>query len=124
MKMVSRLERYETRYRSLTAELVDLGFIISGSLVVRETTCGKAGCRCMGDPPQRHGPYFQWSRTLEGKTVTRRLNEREADLYREWIANRGRLKRIIAQMEEVSALAGEILLREADETVPSSRARP
>ncbi|MHB8246511.1 MAG: DUF6788 family protein [Acidimicrobiales bacterium] len=117
--MASRLERYEAKYRSLTFELADLGFIISGSLVVRETTCGKPGCRCMGDPPQRHGPYFQWSRTLEGKTVTRRLNEDEAKLYREWIANRRRLKRIIAEMEKVSAAAGEILLRDAVGTASS-----
>lgn len=119
--MASRLERYEAKYRSLTSELADLGFIISGSLVVRETTCGKPGCRCMGDPPQRHGPYFQWSRTLEGKTVTRRLNEDEAKLYREWIANRCRLKRIIAQMEEMSAAAGNILLRGAADTASSRR---
>jgi hypothetical protein len=109
--MVSRLERYETKYRSLVSELDDLGFIISGSLVVRETTCGKPGCRCMGDPPQRHGPYFQWSNKVDGKTVTRRLSEAEAELYREWITNRRRMKRIIAQMEKVSAAAGEILLR-------------
>ncbi len=111
--MPSRLETYERRYRTLAAELARLGFISPGSLVVRETSCGKQGCRCQADPPQRHGPYYQWSRAVVGKTVSRRLDERQAELYRDWIANRRRLEAIIAEMEAVSAAAGEILLRQA-----------
>lgn len=121
--MASRLERYERKYQSLTAELTELGFISPGSLVARETSCGKAGCRCQGDPPRRHGPYFQWSRAVAGKTVSRRLSEPEAELYRDWIANRRRLERIVARMEEVSASAAEILLRQAARPEPSSHTK-
>ena len=110
--MARRLDRYEARYRELAAELADIGFISPGSLLVRETSCGKPGCRCQADPPQRHGPYYQWSRAVAGKTISRRLNEREAELYRSWIANRKRLETIITQMENVSADAGEILLHQ------------
>jgi len=49
--MPSRLERYEAKYRLLAAELSRLGFISQGSVVVRETSCGKQGCRCR---PTRH----------------------------------------------------------------------
>jgi hypothetical protein len=111
--MASRLERHEHKYRALTAELAELGFISPGSVVLRETSCGKPGCRCQADPPRRHGPYYQWSRAVAGKTVSRRLTEAEADLYRKWIANRRELERIVAEMEQVSAAAGEILLRQA-----------
>jgi len=109
--MPTRLERYERAYRALAAELAELGFISQGSVVVRYTTCGKAGCRCQGDPPRRHGPYYQWSRAVAGKTVSRRLSEGEAKLYRGWIANRRRLEEIVAEMEQISAAAGELLLR-------------
>lgn len=108
--MASRLERYADEYRSLVAELEGIGYISGGSLVARETTCGKANCHCGADPPQRHGPYYQWSRAVAGKTVSRRLSETEAELYREWIANRRNLERVISQMEEISAAAGAILL--------------
>jgi len=121
--VASRLERYERTYRSLVAELADIGFISLGSVVVRETSCGKPRCRCGGDPPRRHGPYYQWSRAVAGRTVSRRLNEREAELYRGWIANRRRLEGIVAQMEEVSAAVGEILLRQPATPEPSSRAK-
>lgn len=111
--VASRLETYERRYRALTAKLTDVGFISPGSLVVRETSCGKQGCRCQADPPRRHGPYHQWSRAVAGKTQSRRLTEPEADLYRQWIANRRHLEQIVSDMEKISAAVREILLRQA-----------
>lgn len=120
--MASRLETIERRYQALAAELTEVGFISPGSLVARETSCGKPGCRCQADPPRRHGPYYQWSRAVAGKTVSRRLNEAEAGLYRQWIANRRRLERIVTEMETLSAAAGEILLRQATTPTPSRRA--
>ena len=121
--MATRLERYERAYRALAAELSGLGFISQGSVVVRYTTCGKAGCRCQGDPPRRHGPYYQWSRAVAGRTVSRRLSEREAELYRGWIANRRRLEEIVARMERTSAAAGKLLLRQAAPPQPSRAAK-
>jgi hypothetical protein len=111
--VASRLETYERRYQALAAQLTEIGFISPGSLVTRTTSCGKPGCRCGADPPQRHGPYYQWSRAVAGKTVSRRLNEPEAQLYQQWIANRRHLDRIVTEMETISAAAGEILLRQA-----------
>jgi hypothetical protein len=111
----TRLQRYQARYRDLAgrlaAELADIGWISPGSVVVRTTSCGKPGCRCQADPPQRHGPYYQYSRASAGKTISRRLDERQAELYREWIANRHRIEQILTQMEQISAAAAEILLR-------------
>src|SRR5664280_297961 len=60
--VTSQLQHYEDTYRALAAELATVGFISQGSIVHRYTSCGNPGCRCQGDPPQRHGPYYQWSR--------------------------------------------------------------
>jgi hypothetical protein len=122
--MATRLERCEDKYRSLTAELAEVGFISSGSVVLRETSCGKSGCRCQGDPPRWHGPYYQWSRAVAGKTVSRRLSRAEAELYREWIANRRELERIVAEMEQVSAAARKFLLRQASAPDIPTRTSP
>lgn len=125
--MPSRLQRYQRHYRALAgelaAELATVGFISPGSVVSRYTSCGKPGCRCQGDPPQRHGPYYQWSRAIAGKTVSRRLNQDEAELYQGWIANRRRLEQLLAQMEEVSAAAAELLLRQAGTSSPPRPAK-
>jgi hypothetical protein len=122
--VATRLETYEHRYRALAAELAEIGFISPGSLVVRTTSCGKPNCRCQADPPQRHGPYYQWSRAVAAKTESRRLNETEADLYRGWIANRRHLEQIITKMETLSATAAQILLRQANKPTPSPQPPP
>ena len=117
--VTSRLEHYENQYRELLCELQGLGFISSGTLVLRETSCGNPRCRCMGDPPRFHGPYYQWSTKVNNKTVSRRLSAGEAELFQDWIANRGELQRIITEMQEVSAKAGELLLGQVEKAAKS-----
>lgn len=109
----ARLADYERRYRELLDEITAIGFIRSGSLALRHNYCGKPNCRCHGDPPQPHGPYWQWTAKVDGKTVNRRLSEREAELYQKWIANDRRLRALIDQMREVAAKATELILEEA-----------
>lgn len=104
------LARLQRRYRALLDQIRDLGFVATGSVIERYTTCTKAGCRCHADPPQRHGPYQQYTRKVAGKTVTVRLTPEHAQHYREQITNRRRLDEIIAAMEDVSAQARDALL--------------
>ena len=118
-EMTSRLEHYEDKYRALLGELQGLGFVSPGSVILRETSCGKPGCKCMADPPRRHGPYYQWTRKVKGKTVSRQLSPAEAELFQEWIANRRQLQRVTRDLERVSAKAGEILLRQANREIKS-----
>jgi hypothetical protein len=108
----TRLESYEAELRRLGAQLADIGFVSPGSLLQRYTSCGKAGCRCQDDPPQLHGPYWQWTRAVAGKTITRRVSDEQVPLYQSWIENRRRLRKIIADIEEVSRCATEVLLDE------------
>lgn len=111
-----RLASYEHRYRQLAEQLAQVGLISSGSVTRRYTHCATPGCRCHADPPKPHGPYYQWTTKLVGKTVTRRLNPTEAKLYNEWIANDRNMKRLITQMRQVAAKASEIRLAQAANT--------
>lgn len=105
------LADYEQRYHQLLAEITKLGFIRSGSVAPRYNYCGKANCRCHGDPPQPHGPYFQWTAKVAGKTVNRRLNAREAELYSQWIANDRRLRAIVDELHTVAEQATNLILQ-------------
>ena len=91
-----------TRYDALKPAVLTLGPIRRGSLVRRFMPCGKPGCGCQASPPALHGPYYQWTRKVRGKTVTVRLTREEAQLFEEWISNGRQLDRIVAQMEAVS----------------------
>ena len=107
-----RLADYQRRYRNLAAQLADIGYIAAGSLAQRHNRCGKPNCACHDDPPQLHGPYWQWTAKVDGKTVNRRLTQPEAELYSEWIDNDRRHRAIVAQMREVAAKATKLLLEQ------------
>ena len=104
------LAEYRTRYAELARQIADIGFITAGSVTHRYTHCTSPGCRCNADPPQPHGPYYQWTAKIDGKTVTRRLTPAEADLYKEWIANDRQLHTIIANMRDIAAQATNLIL--------------
>ncbi len=110
-----QLALYEHRYRELAAQLVDIGYIRSGSLALRHNRCGKPNCRCHADPPQLHGPYWQWTAKIDGKTVNRRLTPAQAEMYSEWIDNDRQLRALVEQMREVATKATELRLTQATE---------
>lgn len=112
-RTAERLDAYERRYRELADKLADIGYIASGSIALRPNRCGKENCACHADPPRLHGPYWQWTAKVNGKTVNRRLSEREAKLYSEWIANDRQVRGLLDQMRKVASRATEILMKEA-----------
>ncbi len=107
-KRMRGLDGYETVKRLVA----DIGLIRRGSVVRRFMPCGKAGCRCQATPPRLHGPYYQWTRKVRGKTVTVRLSPEEAALMEEWITNGRRLDKLVSRMETLSLQVTERMLRQ------------
>ena len=118
------LAALEAELARLKAQIAAVGFVCSGSVVRRFMPCGKPGCRCQADPPKLHGPYWQYSHKVAGKTITRRLTQDQARIYQQWIANRRRIDQLLARMEELSSQAAEILLHDAEPTHPRSAHTP
>ena len=111
----ARLAAYQRSYRELAEQVADIGFIAAGTITRRHTRCGKPGCRCQAEPPQPHGPYHQWTGKINGKTVTRRLTEAEADLYQEWITNDRTLRALVAEMRQVAAEAIKLIMHDTSD---------
>lgn len=97
----------------LVGELARIGFVLPGSLTERLQRCTHAGCHCHDDPPVLHGPYFQWSRKVAAKTVSKTLSTDQVDEYRPWLDNDKRLHAIVRELE---ALALSVL--ESDPRTP------
>ncbi|MGH2718080.1 MAG: DUF6788 family protein [Actinomycetota bacterium] len=96
---------------ALVAAMAQIDAVLPGSIVVRHMRCGKAACRCKADPPVLHGPYIQWTRTVEGKTVTRFLTEEQRARYQPYFDNARTLRELarqlsIATMHEVESAEG------------------
>lgn len=110
----------QQRYQQLKGDLARIGYFRRGSLLKRFMPCGKPGCACKSSPPRLHGPYYQWTRKIGGKTVTVLFTREQADLLAGWIAAGRQLNRVIEQMERLSLRATDRLLK----TLPSTaRAR-
>jgi len=59
-----------------------------------------------------HGPYYQWTAKVEGRTVTKRLTDKEASIYKKWIDNDRKLSGLIAKMREVATKAEVLILED------------
>src|SRR6266536_2767495 len=61
----------QARAARIAADLAAVGLALPGTLIERHVRCGKPRCACHADPPVLHGPYWQWTRKVAGKTITR-----------------------------------------------------
>ncbi|MGE5290300.1 MAG: DUF6788 family protein [Micromonosporaceae bacterium] len=86
----------------IAAELAEIGFVLPGTLTERPMRCGHPNCRCHADPPALHGPYHQWTRKVNGKTVTRFFTDDQVADYSDWFDNQRRLRQLIGQLEALS----------------------
>ena len=92
----------QDRAAGIAAELASLGFALPGTLIERHVRCGRANCRCHADPPLLHGPYWQWTRKVAGKTITRLVSDEQLDAYRQWLDNARRLRALVAELEALT----------------------
>ena len=81
------------------------GHVLSGSITFRLTRCRQPGCKCMADPAQPHGPYWQWTRKVAGKTVSRWLSADQVADYQPWITNHRRLRELTARLDAIGISA-------------------
>lgn len=106
------LNDYQDRYRSVLREVGEIGYIRAGSLAIRNNFCGTPTCRCHADPPQPHGPYYQWTAKVNGKTVNRRLTPQQAALYQTWIDNDRHLRTLISELRDIATHATDLILNQ------------
>lgn len=110
---ISMTKQDEQRFTALKEAVAELGPMRRGTVLRLLVPCGKPGCRCQADPPQLHGPYYNWTRKVKGKTVTVRLTPEQARLMKQWIANSRRLDQLVKEMLLVSECITEPLLQAA-----------
>jgi len=81
------------------ASLDTLGPVLPGSISKQWNVCGKPGCKCKDpDRPQRHGPYYQLSFTVAGRSSTMFLKPEELAEARRCLRRYRRFKDLNAQL--------------------------
>jgi hypothetical protein len=87
----------------IAAELAaTAGYALPGTLTVRSYPCGKHDCRCHADPARWHGPYAQWTRKINGKTVTRQLTPAQLAEYQPLFDTARKLRALLAELQDLT----------------------
>ena len=95
-------EALSARRQDLLQQLASLGDLRPGSLVESYRKCGKPNCRCAAADHPGHGPRWILTHAVAGKTRTRTIPLDQLDATRAQIAECQRLRRLVAELIEVS----------------------
>lgn len=105
----------DPRFRQARQELRDLRYFVKGTVSKRMMECGQPNCACHSDPARRHGPYFQWTYKVGGKTVTVKLSRQAAPLYQAAVKQNRKLRTVLARMERLSRAALARMAKQAED---------
>jgi hypothetical protein len=112
----ARPQAYEQRFRHALQELQQLDYFLKGTVLKRMMKCGRPQCACRSDPAKRHGPYFEWTYKVKGKTVNVTLSPQAAPLYQAAARQHRKLKIVLARLERLSKTALAHLAKQAGNT--------
>ena len=110
----SPLRNADRRFREAQRDLQQLDYFLKGTVLKRMMKCGQPNCACHRDPAQRHGPYFEWTYKVKGKTINVKLSPQAASLYQTATRQYRKLKAILTRMERSSRTALAYLAKQAD----------
>ena len=90
--MPESIEQLEARRALLAKQLIQISDMRQGSLSEYYGRCGKESCCCHDSKHPGHGPYYAFTKKVEGKTKTLQLRqgprlskiEREVEAYKEF----------------------------------------
>jgi hypothetical protein len=107
----------QQRFRQALQELQQLDYFLKGTVLKRLMKCGRPQCACHRDPAKRHGPYFEWTYKVKGKTVNVKLSPQAAPLYQAATKQHRKLKTVLAKLERISKTALAHLAKQADKAI-------
>lgn len=87
------------RIEEVRERILSFDHVSSGTLLERRKVCGKPSCRCATNPEARHGPYFEWTKLVQGKLAHRVLTVEQARFLREAIRNHREILKLLRRWE-------------------------
>jgi len=98
-----------TKLQKLRKHLSEIDYLAVGSIQHAYRKCGQPNCACQTDESRRHGPYYVWTRKVNGKTRCKTLSEKQADTCKGWIKNTRKMEKLVEDIREESF---KVLLKE------------
>ena len=79
-------------------DIVFDGPLMRGWVYTSGNKCRDPRCSCQSDPSKRHGLYYRWSGTVNGKLMTRSISKEAAEECQRRIAN---YKAVLKKIDEL-----------------------
>lgn len=93
--MKQSAESLQAEIDKVKRQIAGIGDLRRGGLSLQHTVCGKPGCRCAGNPPQKHGPYYQLNYTMAGKSKTEAVQKENLITVRRQVRNYTKLRELV-----------------------------
>jgi hypothetical protein len=113
-----KLAQLKTRHKQLKRSLLALGPTVQGSILRRVIE--------RPDPQRPHrmkeyGPYYQWTRKIEGRTVIQNLTADQAKIFQRAIRENRKLDKTIADMRAISLKMLELTTKGVPKRAPRTK---
>ena len=118
------LDSLVARRGHLLDEIAAIGDLRPGSLKARFRKCGKPNCHCAADGHPGHGPQWSVSRVVKGKMHSRAVPAWALEDARLQVDECHRLRRLAAELIEVSGAICERRVADRRPAEPGKRGRP
>jgi len=93
----------QRRIEEIRRKVSNVDLVCSGTLQKRMKTCGRSYCRCSSDPAALHGPYYEWTRYVDGRLVHKTLSPEQAMELEKAMANHRKMQALLGKWREESA---------------------
>lgn len=100
-----KIRQLEGAIERTKSQIAKLGELRPGTVSEQYNVCGTPGCRCKAKPPQKHGPYYQLSYSLNKKSTSRFVKKEDLARIRKEIKDYAKLKTLV---DRWVALAAEL----------------
>jgi uncharacterized iron-regulated protein len=87
------------RYAQLVDQLSRIGLVLPGTIAERRII-GQASKKQIDR--KNYGPYYQWTRKVNGKTITANLSKAQVDLFQKAVDNNRKFEQILSEMRQIS----------------------
>ena len=82
-------------------QLTSSGPFHPGKISEQFITCNKTNCACKDKVnPKKHGPYYQLSYSINGKSRTRFIQKKDLDLVQTYVNEYHRVKKLFNDLSE------------------------
>jgi hypothetical protein len=128
--MADPISKFETERETLLQALAATGDMRRGSITEVYRSCGKSTCACAAADHPGHGPYYAFTRKVDGKTKTLQMRpgpllkkiEREVETYRTFRDTCDRLVAVNEGLCDARPLdSSEEQKKKERQSVPSSK---